>query len=140
MRYGNNSTVTKIRAGKAVPPFSALYKAKFWQDEAWDTIRRQVARPRHIIPSTQTSQDGIVMVKVDIVGVVRTVAFVKDWKSVEDKAVMVNAVLVLCNKNTAYEIRWPAKSHASHVVKERHCRRRWLSYDTSGTPDGWCER
>ena len=31
-KYGNNSTMTKIRAGFAVPPFSALYKAKFWQE------------------------------------------------------------------------------------------------------------
>ena len=83
-KYGNNTTSTKIRAGKAVPPFSALYKAKFWQEAAWDSIRRQVARLRDVIPTTQASQDGIVAIKDDIVGVDRTVALVKDWKVVED--------------------------------------------------------
>ena len=102
VRYGNNTTQTKFRAGKGMPPFAALYKAKFWQEEGWDTVRRQVARQRHAAPSTQASQDGILTVKVDIVGVDRTVAFVKDWKTVEDQALTLNAVLVLCSKNTAY--------------------------------------
>ena len=103
-RYGNNTTNTKIRAGKAVPPFSALYKAKFWQEAAWDSIRRQVARSRDAIPTTQASPDGIVTIKVDIVGVDRTVALVKDWKVVEDTSMQFNAVVVLCNDKTAHEM------------------------------------
>ena len=50
-KFGNNTTMAKIRAGNAVPPFSALYKAKFWQEAVWDSIRRQVARPQHVIPT-----------------------------------------------------------------------------------------
>ena len=31
VRYGNATTQTKLRAGKGLPEFSKLYKAKFWQ-------------------------------------------------------------------------------------------------------------
>ena len=66
----------------------------------WDTYRRQVARQRHATPSTQASLDGILTVKVDPAGVDRTVAFVKDWKTVKDQADA--ECRVLCSKNTAY--------------------------------------
>ena len=104
VRYDNNTTNTKIRAGKAVPPFSALYKAKFWQEAAWDSIRRDVARSRDQIPTTQASQDGIETIKLSIAGVDRTVALVKDWKVVDEASMQFNAVVVLCNDQTAHEM------------------------------------
>ena len=48
VRYGNATTQTKLRVGKGLRSF----KAKFRQDEAWDTCRRSVASQRHISPST----------------------------------------------------------------------------------------
>ena len=78
LRYGNNTTNTKIPVGKAVPPFSALYKAKFWQEAQYDSIRRSVARARDQIPTTQASQEGIETFKLTIGGADRTVALVKD--------------------------------------------------------------
>ena len=102
MRYGNATTQTKLRAGKGRPEFSKLYKAKFWQEEAWDTYHKSVARERFVPLSTQASQDGILTVNVELAGVDRTVAFVKDWKTIEGQLLALNAVLVLCNKNTAY--------------------------------------
>ena len=39
-QFSNATTMTKIRAGNAVPPFYALYKAKFWQEAVYDSIRR----------------------------------------------------------------------------------------------------
>ena len=75
--YGNATTRTKLRAGKGLPTFASLCKAKFWREEGWDTYRRQVSRERHITPSTQASHDGILTVKVELAGVDTTVAFVK---------------------------------------------------------------
>ena len=102
MRYSNATTQTKLRTGKGRPEFSKLYKANFWQDESWDTYRKSLAGERFVPPTTQASQDGILTVNVAPAAVDRTVAFVKDWKTVEDQSVALNAVLVLCSKSTAY--------------------------------------
>ena len=84
VRYGDATTQTKLRAGKGRLEFSKLYKAKFRQDETWDSYRKSVARERFVPPSTQVSRVGILTVHVELAGVDRTVAFVKDWKTVED--------------------------------------------------------
>ena len=96
--------MTKIRAGLAVPPFSALYKAKFWQEAQYDSIRRSVARARDQIPTTQASQEGIETFKLTIAGTDRTVALVKDCSVVEQATMQFNAVVVLCNDQTAHEM------------------------------------
>ena len=46
VRLGNATTLAPFRAGKGRPEFSKLYKAKFWQDEAWDSYRKSVACER----------------------------------------------------------------------------------------------
>ena len=123
-KYGNNTTLTKIRAGWAVPPFSALYKAKFWQEAAYDSIRRQVARPRDQIPTTQASQDGIETIKLSIAGVDRTVPLVKDRKVVEEASMQFNAVVVLCNDQTAHEMDG-LEAYMATMCPKKLTNRRW---------------
>ena len=89
------------------------------------TYRRQVARQRYATPLSQASQDGILTVKVDVAGVDKTVAFVKDWKTIEDQALPLNAVLVLCNKNTAYCCEGLDCAHAGPHLKEPRRHHRW---------------
>ena len=126
VRFGNATTFTKLRAGKGRPEFIKLCKAKFWQDEAWDSYQKRFACSRCVAPSTQASQAGILTVNVELAGVERTVAFAKDWNTVEDQTVTCHAVLVVCHKNTAYAVeglsaRMEALSTTNRCVVVIHC-------------------
>ena len=101
-KFGNATTMTKIRAGHAVPPFSVLYKAKFWQEAAYDAVRRSLRFPRAQVATTEQSQDGIQTFPITIAGEERTVALVKEWSVVEEAKMQFNVVLVLCNSLTAH--------------------------------------
>jgi hypothetical protein len=102
VQLGNATQLTKIRAGHSVPQFSVLYKAKFWQEEAYDAIRRSLVRPRTQVVTAEGSQDGIQTFPIVISGEERTVALVKEWSAVEQAKMQFNVVLVLCNSRTAH--------------------------------------